>query len=214
MKIEVKDLTGKKHGLVSLPREIFEMDKKIKPEVWAQAVGVYLSNRRQATRSAKRRGEVEGSGRKIWRQKGTGNARHGDRQAPIFVGGGVAHGPKGNENYARQLPGKMRNLVLKAALTLRVKEKSLVVVKSLGLVKPKTAEMAKVLHKVASYKLRKRLTLVLTKDEWGKSRRWLNNLKGVNLESAKSLNVLGVMRGGDLVMTESALKELGERFKV
>src|SRR3990167_8071260 len=111
------------------------------PQLLAQAIKVYLTNQRQGTKHAKTRGEVAGSGKKIWRQKGTGKARHGDRQAPLFVGGGIAHGPKGNENYKLNLPDKMKRLALRIVLTDKLKDERIVLVKSLKTVKAKTAEL-------------------------------------------------------------------------
>ena len=99
--LAVVDVKGKSKGQINVSNEIFGINpNKI---VVAQAVRVHLTNQRQATAKSKTRGEVSGSGKKIWRQKGTGRARHGDRYAPIFVGGGVAHGPRGNQNVKRNL---------------------------------------------------------------------------------------------------------------
>ncbi len=90
-------ISGEKAGKVTLPSEIFAA--KINNQLMAQAVRVFLANQRKARAKTKTRGKVEGSGKKIWAQKGTGRARHGDRYAPIFVGGGISHGPTGKENF-------------------------------------------------------------------------------------------------------------------
>ena len=211
MKLNVKDLTGKKTGFVSLPGAIFGVTKA-NPTLVAQAVRVALSNARQGTKKAKRRGEVEGTGRKIWRQKGTGKARHGDRQAPLFVGGGVAHGPKGNENYKLNLPDKMKRLALRIVLTDKLKDERIVLVKSLKTVKAKTAELVKVLTKVADYKPGNKLTLVVDADEAG-VRLAARNLESIRLESPMSLNTYNVLRGGKLVISQEALSKLIDRLK-
>src|SRR3989338_4775942 len=90
--VPVLDVSGKKTGTVTLPKEIFAVT--VSPKLIAQAARVYSANQRQSSAKTKTRGEVTGSRRKVWRQKGTGRARHGDRYAPIFVGGGIAHGPR------------------------------------------------------------------------------------------------------------------------
>src|SRR3990170_5938571 len=126
MLIQVLNTRGEPAGKTDLPEEIFAV--KASPRLLAQAVRVYLANQRLAQARAKTRGEVKGSGKKIWRQKGTGRARHGDAQAPIFVGGGVAHGPTGRENYKLKLPKRLKRRALFAALTQKIEEKELVIV--------------------------------------------------------------------------------------
>jgi large subunit ribosomal protein L4 len=108
MQVTVVDTTGKSKGKITLPDEIFAV--KARPSLLAQAVRVYLTNSRQGSAQVKSRGQIRGSGRKIWRQKGTGRARHGDRYAPIFVGGGIAHGPSGEENGLEKLEPRTKVL--------------------------------------------------------------------------------------------------------
>src|SRR3989344_7204583 len=112
--VPVYEISGKEKGSLSLPKEAFSVD--VNKALLAQAVRVYQSNQRQGTASTKTRGEVVGSTRKIYRQKGTGRARHGDIKAPIFVGGGVAHGPK-SANYRKSISQKMRRIALLGALS-------------------------------------------------------------------------------------------------
>ena len=114
-KVDLYNIKGEKEGKVTLPKEIFET--KINKPLLSQAVRVYLANQRDARARAKTRAQVKGSNRKIYRQKGTGGARHGDNKAPIFVGGGKAHPPKGI-NRRLSLPKKMKQLALKSALSI------------------------------------------------------------------------------------------------
>jgi len=208
MKVEVVDMTGKKTGTTSLPGAAGDK-KQPNQQLLAQAVRVYLSNQRQGSKHAKTRGEVTGSGRKIWRQKGTGNARHGDRQAPLFVGGGVAHGPKGNENYRRELPKKMKRLALRSILSLKVAEKQLLVVKNLKVAKPKTKALVAMLEKVVKgYKPGKKVIIVVTNEEATPMMRAGRNLVGVGIMRAQDANPYELWRGGTVVMSEAATDEL------
>ena len=138
----VYDMKGKAVGRVSLPVEIFGVENK--PKLVAQAVRVYLANQRQGNASTKTRGEVAGSTRKIYRQKGTGRARHGGIRAPIFVHGGIAHGPTPHD-FSLSLPQKMKRLALFSALSGKLKDGEIKVV-DLAKVTPKTKIMAKALR--------------------------------------------------------------------
>ena len=115
MKADLYTIDGKKAGKIEVPKAVF--GAKVNEILLAQYRRVFLNNQRRAKPKSKTRGEVTGSGKKIWRQKGTGRARHGDRYANIFVGGGVAHGPTGKENYSLKLTRKMRQSALSSALS-------------------------------------------------------------------------------------------------
>lgn len=183
--------------------------KQVNRQLLAQAVRVYLSNQRQGTKRVKTRGEVAGSGKKIWRQKGTGKARHGDRQAPLFVGGGVAHGPKGNENYRRKLPKKMKKLALRAILSLKKAEKQVVIVKDLKSLKPKTKALVRMLEKaVKGYKVGQKVTVVTAAAEAGQVMRAGGNIAGVRVMRAQEANFYELWRGRTVVMSEEARNEL------
>jgi large subunit ribosomal protein L4 len=208
MQMQVIDTTGKKAGKITLPDKIFAV--KASPRLLAQAVRVYLSNQRQATVKVKRRGEVKGSGRKIWRQKGTGRARHGDRYAPIFVGGGIAHGPTGEEQYKLKLPKKMRRKALFAALTQRVEEKKFIVVDGLEEVKPKTKLMHQVLKKLTSGSPEK-ISIIISQNA-DSVIRGARNIKGVQFLSAKGLNAYEVLNSGTIIFMKDAVKVLEETF--
>lgn len=185
------------------------MKPQSNPPLLTQAIRVHLSNQRQGTKHAKTRGEVTGSGKKIWRQKGTGKARHGDRQAPLFVGGGTAHGPKGNENYRRKLPKKMKRLALKAALSLKKASKQVVVIRDLKAVEPKTKALVMMLEKVIKgYKTGQKVTLVTTAAEFGRVKRAGGNITGIKVMRAQDANPYELWTGGTVVMSQEAKDEL------
>ena len=208
----VFDLTGKEKGKLLLPEEIF--GAKINPVLMAQAVRVYLSNQRQGSAKTKTRAEVRGSGRKIWSQKGTGRARHGDRYAPIFVGGGIAHGPRGNQNYRLKLPQKMRWAALRSALTAKLKKKEIILIDDLKKIEPKTKKAEEILVKVLKNKLnqRKKYLLVLP-EKWEKTLRAFRNLPFLDFSPATSLNTYVVLRYDYLIFAPEAINRLAEERK-
>lgn len=143
---DLYNLEGKKSGTIDLPKEIFGV--KASDNLLAQAVRVYLANQRSGTQSTQSRGEVTGSTHKIYRQKGTGRARHGSRKAPIFVGGGVAFGPR-PRNHSLKLNKKQKSLAVKSALTLRFKAGDILFVDKLLTVGAKTGALAKILKNLS-----------------------------------------------------------------
>ncbi len=134
---------GTKVGEYSLPSDIF--DYEVKEHLMYEAVKNFLANNRQGTASTKSRNEVSGGGRKPWRQKGTGRARAGSIRSPLWVGGGVAHGPKPRDYYYK-LPKKMRRGALKSALTLKARDNKIIVLDSIDLPEVKTKHFYKILE--------------------------------------------------------------------
>jgi large subunit ribosomal protein L4 len=191
---------------MTLPKEIFGV--KVNESLMAQAVRVYLSNQRKAQAKTKSRSEVRGSRRKIWRQKGTGRARHGDRFAPIFVGGGRAHGPTGEQNYKLKMSKKMKKQALFSALTSQLKAGNVLVVKGLAKTEPKAKPMAALLHKLCDDK---KSTLVLPSAIKNVIRA-TNNLEKTRLAQASLLNAYEVLNGGKLVLMAESIEVLKSTF--
>jgi len=133
--VSIKTPAGKAAGSVDLDAEIFGIEPHV--AVMHQVVNAQLAARRAGTHSTKTRSEVRGGGSKPWRQKGTGRARAGSIRSPIWIGGGIAHGPK-PRNYAEKTPKKMINLALRSALSDRAADDKVVVVDSWGFDKPNT----------------------------------------------------------------------------
>ncbi|HUV42709.1 MAG TPA: 50S ribosomal protein L4 [Patescibacteria group bacterium] len=211
-KADLYTISGRKAGQVSLPKEIFEA--KINQLLMTQAIRVYLSNQRKAGAKTKTRAEVTGSRRKIWRQKGTGRARHGDRYAPIFVGGGRAHSPTGKENYKLKMSKKMKRQALFSALTSKFKEKEIVAVKGLSKVEPKTKIMAAVLASLPlKEKKEKKVKILLVLPEVLENViRASRNLVGIELVQANQLNTYQVLNHQQIVLMEESIKKLKETF--
>ncbi|MFC1727749.1 50S ribosomal protein L4 [Patescibacteria group bacterium] len=212
-KIDLYTTAGLKSGKLDLPKDIF--GAKVNEVLMAQAVRVYLSNQRRAKAKIKNRSEVRGSRRKIWRQKGTGRARHGDRYAPIFVGGGRAHGPTGQQNYQLKLSKKMRRLALFSALTSKYQSGDVLVVKGLEKVKPKTKEMAQIVKNFSQPTDQKKAILKLTivlPEVVESVIRGTRNIPRVRLVQANLLNTYEVLNGGRLVLMDKSIGAMKERF--
>ena len=182
-------------------------EAKVSPTLLAQAQRVYLANQRKARARTKTRGEVEGSTRKIYRQKGTGGARHGSIRAPIFVGGGISHGPTGGQNYILKMPRKMGSTALLGALADRAASKRIVVVTGLKL--PEKTKAASSMWKKA--KLEKGALLVISDKEMA-GRKSFRNLKDVEVALASSLNPYEVLGCKQLVISQAAIEALSKRY--
>jgi len=179
----------------------------------AQSARVYLSNQRKARAKTKNRSEVRGSTKKIWAQKGTGRARHGDMRAPIFVGGGIAHGPRGEQNYKLRLTKKMRKLATKTILSLFLTNKSILAVKDFDKIIPKTKKALglitglKAKDKVLSKS--KKIGIIIS-DSSQNIKRAFKNLPFISVFSSKSLSTYQLSRQGFLIFSKKSLDELNK----
>lgn len=205
--VDVFDTTGKVTATLSLPEEIF--GAKINDALMSQAVRVYLANQRSGTASTKTRGEVQGSTRKIYRQKGTGRARHGGIRAPIFVGGGIAHGPRAHD-FSLTMPKKMRRLALFSAITTKQQAGSIKIVDGFEALEPKTKVFAAALNALVTDKKKKVLFVLPGKtDNVEKASR---NLEGVTYVLANQLNTYDVLNTKTIVMMKPAIETMTQTF--
>lgn len=203
--VDVFDIKGKVKEKMTLPKEIFAA--KINPKLMAQAVRVYLANQRKGTASTKTRGEVKGSSRKIYRQKGTGRARHGSIRAPIFVHGGVVFGPK-PKDFSLNLPQKMKKAALFSALTTKLKNGEIKIVSGLEKIEPKTKNMVQTLKKLGLNN--KGLLFVLSaKNE--NIQRSARNIEGVELLLASQLNAYEILKNKNLIFMKDAIEIIEKR---
>ena len=205
----VYDIEGKETKTLDLPQEIFGV--KINNKQIAQYIRIYLINQRQGTASTKTRSEVVGSTRKIYKQKGTGKARHGDIKAPIFVGGGVTGGPK-PRNFEANMNKKMRKQVILMALSLKASEKNIIGLEdSFVKIEPKTKVMADFLKKLSL--LKTKILIVLTKLEKNNLNLALRNLPLVKVVQLDEINSFLLMKNTKLLLLESTLKNIKLRFE-
>lgn len=205
LKISVVDTDGKASGTMMLPEAIF--GAKVNPTLMAQAVRVYLANQRQGNASTKTRGEVSLTTAKWYRQKGTGRARHGAKSAPIFVKGGVAHGPHPRD-YSLSMPTKMKRAALFSALTAQLKSGNVIVVAGLEKVAPKTKSMAGVLKKVEAGKKALVVMPSLLESVFKAGR----NIKGVSLSPAQELSTYTVLDAKKIIFMKEAIDKISETF--
>ena len=141
----VYNVGGKKVDEIELRSDIFEA--RVNVPLMHQALTRQLANARQGTHHTKSRGEVIRTKAKWYRQKGTGRARHGSRNANLFVGGGIAHGPK-PRSYSKRMPRKMRRAAVRSALSVKARDEQIVVVDALTMKAPKTKELATIIGKL------------------------------------------------------------------
>lgn len=208
-KTDLLDIYGKKVGTIDLPPEIFAAD--VNSQLIAQAVRVYLTNQRKARPKTKTRTEVNRTKAKWYRQKGTGRARHGSRAAPIFVGGGVAHGPTGEQNYQLKMPRKMKKAALFSALTSKFKDGEILVVKGLEKIEPKTKKMAEILEKLKVKSQKLKVMLILSKPLENLIRAG-RNLENFEISYSANLNTYQVLASDRLIFLPESIERLKEVF--
>lgn len=207
MQAPVFSLSGKSLEKVTLPKGVFGID--VSPVLLAQAVRVYLANQRAASAKTKTRGEVEGSTRKIFRQKGTGRARHGAIRAPIFVGGGISHGPDGMQHFALEMPKKMRKLAVAGALAEKAGSKLVTVVTGANKATGKTSE-ANALR--AKMEMLGDKVLVVSESKQKKLDLGWQNLNRVTVTHVNTLNAYTVLAHKQIVFTQEALEALAKNY--
>ncbi len=200
MLVPVKNMQGEQVNEVELRPEIFEA--LVNVPLMHQALVRQLANARQGTHSTKTRSENNRSKSKWYRQKGTGRARHGSRNAPIFVGGGIAHGPK-PRSYEKKMPRKMRRAALRSALSVKASAEQVIVVDRLEMDAPKTKVMAQVLNQLAANQGK---TLILLSDGNTSVERSVRNIPTVKTLRAHYLNIRDLLGADQIVVPLDALE--------
>jgi large subunit ribosomal protein L4 len=206
MKVEVKTLDAQVGGDVELNDAVFGVEPRA--DILHRVVTWQLANRRGMARAARERSEVARTGKKFGRQKGGGTARHGDRRAPIFIGGGKAHGPRARM-FTLSLNKKVRALGLKMALSSKAQGGQLIVLDNLDVPEGKTKVLVEKLANLGFGKT----ALVIDGDALNVSfANASSNLAQINLLPALGANVYDIMRHETLVLTRAALEKLEARF--
>lgn len=199
---------GEQIGTAKLPEALFAADAKNPSAVLYEVINMYLANQRQGTSSVKGRSEVQGSGKKLFKQKGTGNARPGNLRTPVRVGGGIAFGPRPKDWYT-PIPKKKKRLALKLALTERAKNNQVIVVENLKYDAPNTKAATELLAKITPEKSR---TLVVVDGSESAVVKSFSNIPYTKMDRADSLFAYEVLNCNCLVITEDALKKMEEVF--
>lgn len=192
---------GESVGTMRLDREIFGIEPHL--EAMHRAVNVYLANSREVIAKTKDRSEVRGGGRKPWRQKGTGRARHGSRRSPIWVGGGVTFGPTGKENFKISMNRKEYALALRSALSAKVAEKAFIVIDDLLEIEPKTKAAVSFLNAIdATGKV------LIISDDNAELSLAVRNLKRVQKVGQAKINVYDLLNADKVVIEKATLVAL------
>jgi large subunit ribosomal protein L4 len=207
MKLDVQTLDGKKGGSLDLDDAIFGIEE-IRADILQRMVKYQLAKRRAGTHKTQSRGEVSRSHSKLYKQKGTGQARHGAANAPIFRGGGHAHN-RLPRDYSHDLTKKFRALALRHALSAKAKAGDLIVIDALTLKEPKTSALQKSLGKL---KLEKALFIAGAQVDANIARA-ARNIPHIDVLPNAGLNVYDILRAQKLVLTQDAVAAIHERFK-
>ena len=204
--VDVKNLSNEKVGELNLSDAVFGVE--LNESLIYYAVNNYLTNQRQGTVRTKTRGNVSGSGRKLWKQKGTGRARIASLRSPLWKGGGNVHGPQPRD-WATKLPTKMKRGALKSALSERLREGALVVVDGFGLGDHKTKTFVAIAenfgwdNKTLIVETAPEKNLILSS----------RNVQGVTVASNANINIFDVLYHDKIVFTKDAISALEERLK-
>ncbi len=205
MKFDVLDIKGKKKEQTELPEEIYSVE--MNEDVLHRTVKAVLANKRQGTHSVKTRSTISGTGKKPFRQKGTGGARQGSTRSPLMPGGAVVHGPSPRD-YRQGVNKKVKQLAVRVALSERVRHNKLVVVDDLSFKEFKTKQVLELLKSVKSQ------GKVLISDS-GKNEflyRSARNIRGVNVTSSSEIDVVDILGCETMIMSVAALNDLNSRL--
>ncbi len=201
MDMKIFSVDGEEKDSIALDDLVF--GREVSEGTIYYAINNELANRRTGTASTKTRGEVRGSNAKPWRQKGTGNARSGDKKSPVWVGGGTVFGPKPRD-YSYKMPRKMKRLAMKSILSLKVKEGSVRVIEDFTVDTGKTRDLVAILKKhVGADK-----TVLVLKDDDKMLRRAGKNIPWLRMLTYDKLSAHTLFYGRKVVLLESAVKKL------
>ena len=205
-KVDIKDLSGAVKGSIELSDEIFGIEPNA--DAMSLVVRNQLANRRQGTQKTKTRSEVSGGGKRPYRQKGTGRARHGSTRSAQYVGGGIIFGPN-PRTYSYTVPKKVRRLALKSALSSKVADSKLIVLEDLNLDSIKTSVVAKALTAVGAGES----SLIVLEGENKNAVLSARNIKDVKTAYVNTINVFDILKYDSFVATKAAVEKIEEVYK-
>ena len=205
-KIDVKDLTGAVTGSIELSDEIFGIEPN--EAAMSTVVRNQLANRRQGTQKTKTRSEVSGGGKRPYRQKGTGRARHGSPRSAQYVGGGIIFGPT-PRSYSYTVPKKIKRLALKSALSSKVASEKMIVIENMDLAEVKTAAVAKALKAIGASDS----SLIVLEGVNRNAELSARNIKDVKTALVNTINVMDILKYDSFVATKAAVEKIEEVYK-
>jgi len=209
IKVTTYNLEGEKSGMIELPEKIFGV--KINNDLIYQAANVQMANNRYHFADAKDRSEVRGGGRKPWRQKGTGRARHGSIRSPLWRGGGATFGPLKEKVFGRKINKKAKRKALFMVLSSKVNDKELVVLDELKASEPKTKIMANILNKIFKEIKKSRILIAVSKKEENVIRS-AKNIADSKIILADSLNILDLLSYKYLLLDKEGIKVIEKTY--
>jgi large subunit ribosomal protein L4 len=217
MNVDVYNLQNEKVGTIELPVLVF--GARWNALLVKQALDAQLANKREPWAHTKTRGEVSGTGKKPWRQKGTGRARHGSKRSPLWVGGGVAHGPRNDRDYSQKINKKMKRAALFSALSHKAKEGEIKVFETLALEAPKTKAFAASLRALLNMKKNAKrydVLLVAANGSGAENKnlfRASSNLQKTKALDAASLNVYDILNHKNVFLDKEAVATIAKHYK-
>lgn len=206
MKLDVLDLQGNKVETIEVSKEVFGAKPNL--DLIAQYVRVYLANQRQGTSSTKTRAEVSGSGKKPWKQKGTGRARVSASRIPLWRHGGISHGPK-PKDWSLNMPKKMKQLALIHSISKYINADAVRILSEVKLDTPKTKTMSD-LRKALGIKGK---TLLVTKSTNTSVLKSTRNIKGFEVSDVKTLNAYSILSSKNVLFVKDAVEALKARYE-
>jgi len=204
-KVDLYNMNGEVVGDIELQDSIFGIDPNV--QVMHIAVLNQLANKRQGTQSTKTKSEVRGGGKKPWRQKGTGRARHGSIRSAQWIKGGIVLGPK-PRSYSYTIPKKVKRLALKSALSSKVVDKDILVLDNLAVEEGKTKKMVSILNNL---KVDKSALIVLSNDS-ELTARAAKNIPGVKTAYVNTINVFDLLKYEKFIITKEAVEKVEEVY--
>lgn len=222
MESKIYNQQGKETGSVKLPENIFGLPWTTQNErLVSQVAKSMMANQRVPIAHTKTRGEVSGTGIKPWKQKGTGRARHGSRRSPIWVGGGISHGPRNERDYTTKINKKMKNKALCAVLSRKFRDGEVVFIDEITFKAPKTKDAKSVLGSIAKIESfgaiarRKNAAFIALADKNENVAKSFRNFGNLEIGEVKDLNALDLLQYRYLVVTnpEKSVTNLSTRLK-
>ncbi len=205
METKIYNTSGGETGVVTLPESVFGLSQNL-DLVHQIRVGI-LANQRKPVAHSKDRSEVSGTGKKPWRQKGTGRARHGSRRSPIWVGGGVAHGPRNDKSYAKKINNQMMKKALNTVLSSKFKNGQIKVIEDFSLNDAKTKTFKELSNNISGGDVKSLLLVLSSRNE--DILKASRNLK-VSVNNISGLSFLDVLKARKIIFTKSAVEALNK----
>ena len=207
MKADIFNQQNNKVEEIELPDKIFTV--KWNPNLVHQALMIQLANRREPIAHAKGRGEVRGGGKKPWRQKGTGRSRHGSIRSPIWIGGGVTHGPTKERKFGGKINKKANRLAIFSILSKKLENKEFKLIDDLKIEPAKSKNAVMFLKKIFGDKPN---ALLIASTDNQKIKRLVSNIKNIDAIGAKSLNIYDLLKYKNILSEKKAMEEISKHY--